>query len=75
MRTRSKYPLQLILREMIIINTAAASDVAGASDDNALIAQTIKYATIVVATLPILLLYPFLQRFFVKGIMVGAVKG
>lgn len=75
MRTRSKYPLQLILREMIIENTAAVTSSAGASDDNALIEQTIKYAAIVVATLPILCLYPFLQRYFIKGIMVGAVKG
>lgn len=36
---------------------------------------TIKYATILVATLPVLLVYPFLQRYFVKGVMVGAVKG
>ena len=75
MRTRSKYPLQLILREMIIQNTSAATSAAGAADDEAMIEETIKYATIIVATVPILLLYPFLQRFFVKGVMVGAVKG
>ena len=74
MRTRSKYPLQLFLREMIIENTAA-STARSASDDESLTEQTIKYATIIVATVPILLLYPFLQKFFVKGIMVGAVKG
>ena len=74
MRTRSKYPLQLFLREMIIENTAA-STARSASDDESLTEQTIKYATIIVATVPILMLYPFLQRFFVKGIMVGAVKG
>ncbi|MDL2318984.1 carbohydrate ABC transporter permease [Eubacteriales bacterium OttesenSCG-928-A19] len=75
LRTRSKYPLQLILREMIIENTSAATSSAGAADDNALIDQTIKYASIVVATVPILCLYPFLQRYFISGIMVGAVKG
>lgn len=72
-RTRSRYPLQLILREMLIENTAAST--ASASDDSVLIEQTIKYAAIVVATLPILCLYPFLQKYFVQGIMVGAVKG
>jgi putative aldouronate transport system permease protein len=40
-----------------------------------MIGETIKYAIIVVATLPILVLYPFLQRYFVKGVMIGAVKG
>lgn len=74
-RTRSKYPLQLILREMIIENTAATASGAGALDDDVLIEKTIKYAAIVVATAPILVLYPFLQKYFVKGIMVGGVKG
>lgn len=74
-RTRAKYPLQLILREMVIENTSAMTSAASALDDDVLIEQTIKYAAIVVATLPILALYPFLQRFFVKGIMVGGVKG
>lgn len=74
-RKRELYPLQLILREMIIQNSAAASMNLSGSDDNAMISETIKYATIVVATVPILCLYPLLQRFFVKGVMVGAVKG
>lgn len=43
--------------------------------DTELIAGSIKYATIVVATVPILVLYPFLQKYFVKGMMVGSVKG
>ena len=47
---------------------------AGAGDME-MIGETIKYAIIVVATLPILVLYPFLQRYFVKGVMIGAVKG
>ena len=74
-RKRELYPLQLILREMIIQNSAAASMNLSAADDSAMIGETIKYATIVVATAPILCLYPLLQRFFVKGVMVGAVKG
>lgn len=74
-RKRELYPLQLILRELIIQNSAAASMDLSGTDDNALISETIKYATIVVATVPILCLYPLLQRFFVKGVMVGAVKG
>ena len=59
--TESKrYPLQLVLRSILIQNTAA---------------ETIKYALIIVSTLPMMILYPFLQRFFEKGVMVGAVKG
>lgn len=75
-RKRELYPLQLILREMIIQGSSAMTmSLSSSGDDEAFISETIKYSTIVVATLPILILYPFLQRFFVKGIMVGAVKG
>ena len=47
----------------------------GSGEDAAQIAETIKYATIIVSTVPILALYPFLQKYFTKGVMVGAVKG
>ena len=71
---RAKYPLQVILREILIINSTAAME-AGESGNSAAIAESIKYATIMVATIPILLIYPFVQKYFVKGVMVGAVKG
>ena len=75
MRTRSKYPLQLILREILLINaTDSMSGDTGASDKYAM-GESIKYATTMVATLPILFVYPFIQKYFVKGMMVGAVKG
>ena len=48
---------------------------AGVGDDKSLISQVIKYSTIVVSTVPILCVYPFLQKFFTKGVMIGAVKG
>lgn len=73
---RTKYPLQLILRE-ILINNDTTSMTAGNVDvsaDQESIAETIKYATIVVATVPILCVYPFLQKYFTKGTLVGAVK-
>lgn len=67
-------PLQLVLREILIINTDSGA--AGGEDaDSELLSETIKYATILVATVPILCLYPFLQKYFVKGMMVGAIKG
>lgn len=73
---RETYPLQLILREMIIQNSSSFTrGLSTAGDDDAMIAETIKYATIVVSTAPILCLYPFLQKYFVKGVMIGAVKG
>ena len=76
-RDRGKFPLQLILREVLLINdTSSMSGAAGSSSgDQYLIGESIKYATIMVATVPILCVYPFIQRYFVKGIMIGAVKG
>ncbi len=69
---KAQYPLQLILREILIQDETTT---AGGTDALAMASDTIKYATIVVATVPILCIYPFLQRYFVKGVMVGAVKG
>jgi putative aldouronate transport system permease protein len=74
MKSRTKFPLQLILRE-ILIQKDTTSMTAGDSGDKLGIAETIRYATIVVATVPILCVYPFLQKYFTKGVMVGAVKG
>ena len=76
--TESKrYPLQLVLRSILIQNTAS-QDMLGDLDtmgSRVMMAETIKYALIIVSTLPMMVLYPFLQRFFEKGVMVGAVKG
>jgi putative aldouronate transport system permease protein len=69
------YPLQLILREILISNTTDAMSTNAANADRFMIGETIKYATIMVATVPILCVYPFVQKYFVKGVMVGAVKG
>jgi len=74
LREKRLYPLQLILRE-ILIQDDTSMMTAGSGDDLGMISETIKYATIVVATVPILCVYPFLQRYFVKGVMIGAVKG
>ena len=74
-RTRTKYPLQLILREILIANSTNTMTVNLDTIDTEAVAEVVKFATIVVATVPILLIYPFLQRFFVKGVMIGAVKG
>ena len=73
LRDRELYPLQVILREILISNDIQAMN-GGAGGDAEAIAQSIKYATIMVATVPILFVYPFLQKYFTKGVMIGAVK-
>ena len=70
---RGLYPLQMVLREVLI--QSDISNMAGSSGDVEIIGDGLKYATMVVATLPIMCLYPFLQKYFVKGVMIGAVKG
>ncbi len=68
------YPLQLILRNILIQNDT--SSMAGADLDQVqAVGETVKYAIIVVATLPVMCIYPFLQKYFAKGAMIGAVKG
>ena len=73
---KAKLPLQNILREILIVNSVS-NDVSDAAAEAA--AQTraelLKYAVIVVATLPMMLVYPFVQKFFVQGVMLGSVKG
>lgn len=75
-KDRIKYPLQLVLREILINgDTASMTQGGGDSGDQALLSESVKYACVVVSTVPILCVYPFLQKYFVKGVMVGAVKG
>jgi putative aldouronate transport system permease protein len=73
-RSRDLYPLQLVLREILITSNLESMTTGVSSGDTYQVGQTIKYATIVVATLPILLIYPFLQKYFVKGALIGAIK-
>ena len=69
----SQFPVMLFLRN-IVNGTSMLGDAAG-SADKATIAISIKSAVIITSTLPIIILYPFLQRYFVKGLLVGSVKG
>lgn len=75
MLSPEKFPLQLILRQILILNQNTEMMASMDMGESAQLAELIKYALIVVSTAPILLLYPFLQRFFVKGVMVGSLKG
>nr|WP_324254064.1 carbohydrate ABC transporter permease [Paenibacillus sp. 1001270B_150601_E10] len=74
LRDRELYPLQLVLREILITNSTDSMMTGTNAADTMPIGETIKYATIIVATVPILVLYPFLQKYFVKGVMIGAIK-
>jgi len=75
MRDRNLYPLQLILREILLLNSSDRMLSGTNMADQLSVSESMKYATIIVATVPILLVYPFLQKYFVKGLMIGAVKG
>lgn len=78
----AKYPLQLILRQILIVNqigeTAGTEATSAGSIDSLAeqieTAELIKYAVMIVAALPLLIVYPFIQRFFVKGVLIGSVK-
>ena len=73
---REMFPLQLILREILVEDNVSNMMSTTDSNDGFLnLKETIKYATTVVATVPILCVYPFIQKYFVKGVMIGAVKG
>jgi len=74
LRTRDLWPLQLVLRDILVSNTQSDMTVGTLGGDLIPIGETIKYATIMVATVPILVVYPLLQRYFVKGVMIGAIK-
>ena len=75
LKDREKYPLQLILREILIQgDTSNMTQNMGDVDRNAM-NESVKYAVMVVSTLPIMMVYPFIQKYFVKGVMIGAVKG
>ena len=74
---QNRYPLQIFLREILIMNTISANDIIDAESAEAIqgMADLLKYALIVVSTAPILLVYPFVQKYFVQGVMIGSLKG
>jgi putative aldouronate transport system permease protein len=75
LQKRELFPAQLILREILVQNETSSMTTGVDAGDMEMIGETIKYAVIMVVTVPILILYPFLQKYFVKGVMIGAVKG
>lgn len=78
LRDRSKFPLQIIIKEILISGDVTSTTNVSAADygsELVLYKQLIKYCTIVVSTVPVFVFYPFIQKYFEKGVMVGAVKG
>ena len=71
---RNMWPIQMFLRE-VLINNSQKSLEAGAKASAMELQILVKYAIIIVATLPILCIYPFVQKYFVKGVLIGSVKG
>lgn len=77
---RAYHPLQLVLRDILIMDsggsgTSLAESSGVASVETLLLEEVTRYAAIVVSTLPIIIVYPFAQKYFVKGVMMGSVKG
>ncbi len=78
LNSEDKYPLQLVLRGILIMGSADLSQSGVAPEirlRNQYLSEMLKYGTIVVSSLPLMILYPFVQKYFVKGVMIGSVKG
>jgi len=83
LKSASKFPLQIILRDILVQNQMSgdmASSMQGATDAEGMIlrqqlAELLKYSLIVVASLPLLVIYPFVQKYVVRGILIGSIKG
>ena len=77
LRDNTKFPLQLVLRKILIVNDTSASTNAGRLGllEADMYKRLIKYCAIVVSIIPVICVYPFLQKYFVKGVMIGSIKG
>ena len=78
LRTKTKLPLTMFLRDILVLNQMTGLDAGLDMEQMALAeerAQIMKYSLIIVGSLPMMLIYPFVQKYFVKGVMIGAVKG
>lgn len=75
LRNRDLYPLQLTLREIVLLSSENAIVAEAEGQDVEIYRPLIKYATIMVSVLPMMAIYPFVQKYFVSGVMIGSVKG
>jgi putative aldouronate transport system permease protein len=74
LRNDHLFPLQVVLQNIVVASQMINNGVTNVGD-NQILDEPLKYATIIVSTVPILLVYPFLQKYFVKGALIGSVKG
>jgi len=78
LESQTKYPLQLVLRNILLVNQmndASMLDDISAVIERQKLAELLKYGIIIVSSVPILILYPFIQKYFVRGVMIGSIKG
>lgn len=76
LQTKKKFPLQVFLQQILISGETAFANASSSIDSSQLlVSEAVKYATIIVAVLPIIILYPFIQKYFTKGALTGSVKG
>ena len=75
LKDNEKLPIQNIMRAILIANSNVLNSAAAENDQVNQFAEAIKYSTIILTTVPVLCFYPFIQKYFVKGVMIGAVKG
>ncbi|MDF2650886.1 MAG: binding-protein-dependent transport system inner rane component [Paenibacillus sp.] len=69
------FPLQMVLRKIVMDSSPIFTDLSLESNQYNVTPETVKAATIIVSTLPIMLIYPFIQKYFIQGVMIGSVKG
>ena len=74
-RNRNLIPLQMVLREILLASRAYEDSIVGSNTEYQRAADIMKYSVIIVATLPVMCFYPFIQKYFAKGVMIGSIKG
>ena len=77
LQDKTKFPMQIVLRNILVRSQIASEAMADATAEEKLagLVDLLKYSTIVISTLPMMIMYPFIQKHFVKGVMIGAIKG
>lgn len=75
LRDSELLPLQVIIRNMVLQGASGSTGAGNIGGDSLIVDESLKFATIIVTTVPILLVYPFLQKYFAKGALIGSVKG